>query len=232
MTDIGPERRRDRSARRDPRPATHRPGHHAGADPAHRLPPGPDVQGRRAQGRRLHLRMAPLAGHGGRADRPRHRQQAAQAEHGAVAGRPRRQDRHRGGAGAHRPPAAAPDGASRRSRRSPRSGRPASTTCRRGSPSAWPPDPALGLVAAGVATIMEAKLARGRATSPCSCSAWWRRPSTWSWRSMPASGPSGPRPPRRDSGPGSTPTPTRSSSSSRSVLGLWLIGKSIYTLVS
>ena len=67
-----------------------------------------------------------------------------------------------------------------------------------------------GLIAAGAATAIEAKVSSWeRATSRCSCSASWPRRPTWPWRSTPRSGRTRARRSWPGSGPGWIPTPTR-----------------------
>ena len=95
----------DRNANDRPEPYSDRLGDHARTDSAHRVHPCPRVQGRRAQGRRVHLRLAIVARDRDRVHGARHREQSSETQHGSVAGRPGRQARPRRRADGDRDPA-------------------------------------------------------------------------------------------------------------------------------
>ena len=90
-----------------------------------------------------------------------------------------------------------------------------------------------GLVAAGVAVIVDAKLSNWQDYFALFLFCRDRdRDLPDVWRSTPASNPTRPRRSWPEQEPGSTPTPIRSSSSCPSVLGFWLVGYSIYLIVT
>ena len=99
-----PARPADRSAHDRPEPRSHRLGDHARTDPAHCVHPDPRVGGRRAEGSRVHLRLARVARDRDRVHGARHRQQPPEAQHGPLTGRAGSQGRHRRRAAGDRDP--------------------------------------------------------------------------------------------------------------------------------
>ena len=69
------------------------------------------------------------------------------------------------------------------------------------------------MISAGAATVVRPSSQAGRATWLCSGSASWPQRPTWPWKSMRVSGRTSARRCWPGSGAGSTPTPTRQSSS-------------------